>query len=72
MYREVIRWKEVWTDVDTFGVERWVEEWEAVTMVEIVEDSCLAAQKFAHAVRLPTGRNFLAMIKEFFTIQPKK
>ena len=72
MYREVIRWKEVWTDVDTFGVERWVEEWEAVTMVEIVGENCLAAQKFTHAVRVPTGLDFFAMVKNFFTIQSKK
>ena len=69
------RWVEVWTYVEDFGVPRWVEEWELEEeeesrqqQQEMKIEPSLAARRFASATRMPTGRDFLAFVADYFSL----
>ena len=70
------RWVEVWTYVEDFGVPRWIEEWELEEeeeeprqqQKEMKMESSLAARRFASATRMPTGREFLAFVADYFSL----
>ena len=68
-------WIEVWTYVEDFGVPRWIEEWELEEeeeprqqYQEMKMEPSLAARRFASATRIPTGRDFLAFVAEYFSL----
>ena len=70
---------EVWSYVYDFGVPHWIEEWELVSIIENRKEEendtklprSLAAERFSHAVRVPTGVAFLAVVEDFFSIPSK-
>ena len=77
-YLKMYRWMEVWSYVNDFGVKHWIEEWECVTVVDTREEEnyaepakSLAAERFAYAVRIPTGMDFLDLVKNYFSVSPK-
>ena len=65
------RWKEIWTYVTDFGVPRWVEEWELVEdqEAEVHLECSLATQRFASVLRLPTGKRFLTLVENYFSLR---
>ena len=73
---DTYRWVEIWSYVSDNGISRWIEEWEMSEQQqqqqrqqETRTENSLAAQRFASVVRLPTGRNFLAMVADYFSLQ---
>ena len=63
------RWVEVWTYVEDFGVPRWIEEWELEEEEQGTKmEPSLAARRFASATRIPTGRDFLAFVADYFSL----
>ena len=65
---KMYRWLEIWTYVTDFDVPRLVEEWELVEYQGEEVECSLAAQRFASAVRLPTGNKFLTLVEHFFSL----
>ena len=74
------RWVEIWTYVEDFGIPRWIEEWELEEEEEDEEEGprqkqqemktepSLAARRFASATHMPTGRDFLAFVADYFSL----
>ena len=67
------RWIEVWSYVEDFGVPRWVEDWEIEEepreqQQDLEMGATLAARRFASALRMPTGRDFLAFVADYFSL----
>ena len=68
-------WIESLSYVNDFGVPRWREEWELILDVEYKCSKCSA--KFStnssfnfhwQTSHVPTGHDFLAMVKEYFSL----
>ena len=65
------RWIEVWLYVEDFNVPRWVEAWELEEeprQPDLELGATLAAMRFAGAARMPTGRDFIAFVGDYFSL----
>ena len=73
-------WIEALSYVDDFNVARWIETWELV--VDDVQFKCLkcnavftsnAAYKFHYtSSHTPTGRDFLVLVEDYFSLQKQQ
>ena len=68
------RWIEIWSYREDFDVPRWAEEWEVheegprMHQQDLERGATLAATRFARATRMPTGRDFLAFVADYFSL----
>ena len=69
------RWIEVWTFVEEFGVPHWKEEWELVEEDQFMCSECnvtfttsASLQFHRRTTHVPTGRDFLALVRAYFSI----
>ena len=61
-------WIEVWSYVEDSDVPRWIEIWEMEEPQQQDREATLAVRRFASATHIPTGRDFIAFVADFFRL----